>query len=357
MPQANNGEDQNVTWFNLVDEDPLDDTVDIESYELDTPQVTFEDSIAAIQADAMAPQDLLGFSNITRKQVHHLRSVWTSLDAELRVTIADIALMVAREQPYADFGRFFQVLLDDDAEDVRLNAANGAALSEDSALIKPLAHLAEHDSNIDVREAALQALAPHVVALDLGVVADRNDQQRLMKLKHWAVDESWPSVLRAAALQAYSHNMMDDDIGAIIESFVQDDDEILHLGAMHAMSEFGAGHFTRFLERQLQSADTDAREAAATAMGMSNDSAVVPMLTMVGRTDTEPAVREAAFVALANIASDAAMNALQQLRLNASDDDIEIIDGGIQYVLELKELENMEDFEMFEFEEEGDPHS
>lgn len=338
MPQGTNGEDPNVDWYNMVDEEPLDDDVDIDNYEMDTPQVTFEESLEAIQGEALAPQDLLGFSNITRKQIHQLRAVWNTISEEKRVTIAEVALMVAREHVFADFGRFFATILEDSAVDVRLNAATGAALSEVPELIRALTEAAENDENEDVREAALDSLAPHIVGLDAGLINDRKDLERLMLLKKWSVDESWPVALRAAALHAYSHNNMDDDVDTLIESFVDSGDDTLQLGAMRAMAVYGAGRFTRFLERQLQSSDVDSREAAAAAMGMSDDEAVVPMLTMVGRTDTEPAVREAAYLALANVGSDTALRSLTQLRENASDDDIEIIDGAIQYITEMNEM-------------------
>lgn len=350
-PESNNDE-SNVSWPGPVDEVELDDDVDIEGYELSMPEVPFEESLDAIQADALAPQDLLGFNDISRKQVHELRSVWNSLQDEQRNTVAEVVLTLAQEFPYGDFGRFFQVLLEDPSESVRLHAANGAGLSEISTLIKPLVELAEQDPSVHVREASLQALANQVVGLDLGVMLDKQDIARLMKLKTWAQDESWPAELRAMALHSYSHNIGDDEIGEIIEAFVASGDDVLQLGAMRAMIEFGAGHFTRFLERELRSTDVDAREAAALAMGQSSDEAVVPMLTMTAREDQEPTVREAAYTALGNIGSRAALNALTQLRENASDDEIDVIDASIRYATELQELENLDEIDMFEFEPE-----
>ncbi len=339
MPQASNNDQPNLDELNVVDEEQLDDDIDLESYELDYPEVPFEDSLQVIQEDALAPQDLLGFSNMTRKQVHELRAVWNDIEEEKRVTIAEVALMVAREHTFSDFGRFFLALLSDDSVDVRLNAATGAALSEIPDLIKPLTEVAESDENDDVREAAIQALAPHVVAIEMGLITDQKDFDRLLKLKNWAVDESQPAAIRAAALHAYSHNTMDDDVDEIIESFVEQDDDTMQLGAMRAMSVYGAGKFTRFLERQLQSKDVDAREAAANAMAESGDEAVIPMLTMAARTDTESIVREAAYVALANIATEPALESLVELRKHASEDDADVIDIAIQYISELNELE------------------
>lgn len=339
MPQANNNELPIDDQFNLVDEESLDEDIDLENYELDYPEVPFEHSLEIIQEDALAPQDLLGFSNMTRKQVHELRAVWSELAEEKRVTIAEVALMVAREHTFSDFGRFFFTILGDDSDDVRLNAATGAGLSEVPELIKPLTELAESDENVDVRESAIQSLAPHVMALEMGLINDLKDLDRLGKLKEWAVDENQPAAIRAAALHSYSHNTMDDDVDAIIESFVAQDADVLQIGAMRAMSVYGAGKFTRFLERQLQSNDVDAREAAAAAMAESSDEAVIPMLTMAARTDKESIVREAAYVALANIATESALESLVELRKHASEDDADVIDGAIQYISELNELE------------------
>ena len=352
MPPESNSDESNVAWFNLVEEEPLDDDVNVDSYELALPEVAFEDSLEAIQAEALAPQELLGFNDITRKQVHELRSVWSALPEGQRSTVAEVVLTMAQEFPYGDFGRFFQVLLEDASEAVRLHAANGAGLSEIATLIKPLIDLAENDPSTHVREASLRALANQVVGLDLGVVQDSQDRSRLMKLKSWAQNSGWPAELRAAALESYSHNVSDDDVGAIIESFVESDDEVLKLGAMRAMIEYGPGHFTRFLELQLRSTDIDTREAAALAMGQSTDESVVPMLTMTAREDLEPTVREAAYMALGNVGTRAALNALVQLRANASDDEVDVIDASIQYATELQELENLEEMGMIDIEPE-----
>lgn len=339
MPQASNNDQMNGELFDVVDEEQLDEDIDLDSYKLDYPEVPFEHSLEIIQEDALAPQDLLGFSNMTRKQVHQLRAIWSEIEEEKRVTIAEVALMVAREHTFSDFGRFFFAILGDDSVDVRLNAATGAALSEVPELIKPLTEMAESDENVDVREAAIQSLAPHVVAIEMGLITDNKDLDRLMKLKSWTVDESQPVAIRAAALYAYSNNTMDDDVDAIIESFVEHEDDTMQLGAMRAMSVYGAGRFTRFLERQLQSNDVDAREAAANAMAESGDEAVIPMLTMAARTDTESIVREAAYVALANIATEPALESLIELRKHASEDDADVIDVAIQYISELNDLE------------------
>ena len=357
MPPESNDNGQDVTWFDSVErvvEPELDDDIDLDNYELPTPEVTFEESIEAIEGDALSMQDLLGFNDISRKQVHQLRAAWNNLEETKRATLAEVMLALAGDYPYGDFGRFFQVLLEDTNETVRLNAVNGAALSEVASLIKPLVELSEHDPSEHVREASLRALAPQVVGLDLGMVNDAQDEKLLMKLKAWAQDESWPANLRAAALQSYSYNVGDDEIADIIESFVESDDDTLQLGAMRAMIEFGPGAFTRFLELELRSQDTDSREAAALAMGQSTDESVVPMLTMAAREDQEPAVREAAYTALGNIGSRAAVHALTQLRENASDDEIDVIDASLQYAAELQELENLEEIGMFEFDTEDD---
>ena len=43
---------------------------------------SFEEALEAIQEDSLEPSVLTGFSDITRKQVHDLRRVWSGIDDE-----------------------------------------------------------------------------------------------------------------------------------------------------------------------------------------------------------------------------------------------------------------------------------
>lgn len=334
---------QPVPFFRLEDDtDQLDDVVDIESYELDYPQVSFAESLEAIQGDGLAPQDVLGFANMTLKNIHQLRAVWSGLPTETRLTLADLVLTVSTENAFTDFGRFFQVLLDDPSDDIKLIGARGAVQSEETSLIAPLVALAESAAATELREAAIRGLVQSVIALEFaGTTIDRQDTARLQRLKTWAADASWPASVRAAALETWSYYSLDVDTEDLIEDFVRSENDILQLGAMRAMIQAGAGHFTRFLEQQLQSHDVDRREAAAYAMGMSDDEAVVPMLTLLAREDTEPTVREAAYVALGNLGSKPAIRALEELRLHASDDEIDLIDASLHYAHEADELDDL----------------
>lgn len=352
MPQDSNGQEPNVDWYSVEESDLESEDFELEDLEFEVSKATFEDSLEAIQSDAIAPFDLTGFSDITRKQVHELRAVWTALPAEHRATIADIALMVARDDIYTDFGRFFSVLLEDESDAVRKVAIEGAATSEAEVLIQQLSAIASGNDDLEMREAALKSLAPHVVGLDMGVIADSKDQQRLLQLREWATDETWSPQLRAAALGAYAHFTQDDETGSIIESFVESGDEVLQMGALHAMGAYGPGQMVRFLERMLQSNDPEAREAAAKALGQSADADAVPMLTMTAREDKEPAVREAAYIGLGEQGTKQALRALEQLRVHAAEDDYDIIDWAISNAQELLELE---DFEMLEIDD--DPES
>ncbi|MCA9835096.1 MAG: HEAT repeat domain-containing protein [Thermomicrobiales bacterium] len=341
-------DDAPIHFFNLEEEN-VDGDIDLDSYQLDYPQVSFEQSLEAIQEDALAPMDVLGFSNMTLKNIHELRGVWGTLSDETRETIAELVLTVGLEQIFTDFGRFWQVLLEDKSEAVKLVAARGATGSEETALIAPLIVIAEGDDSLVLREAAIRGLVQSVMALDFdNLYLDKKDIARLQRMKAMAGDESWPTPLRAAALETWSHFTMDDDTMTLIESFIESDNDDLQIGAMKAMIQVGSAHFTRFLERQLQSTDVDRREAAAYAMGMSGDEAVVPMLTMTAREDTEPAVREAAYAALGNLASKPATKALEELLKHASDDEIELIEAALEYA---NEMDQMEDMAMFYLED------
>lgn len=340
-----NGKEPNADWFQMGEEPLLDEDFDLEDYELDIVKADFSDALEAIQADAITPFDLTGFGDLSRKQVHEVRAVWETLPLEKRQMLADLVQMVAREYIYSDFGRFLGVLLGDSDERVRLSAAQGAMLSQEVNNIKPLADLAENDANEDVRLAAIEALAGYMVGMDMGESYDAQDTRRLAQLRTWAMDESWPSRLRAASLVSWASNPADNSIGQIIEQFALSDDEELMLGATRAMSSWGAGNMLPFLEKQLRSLDADHREAAALALGQANDASVVPMLTMLAREEKEPAVREAAYVGLSEQGSKQALLALQELRKHAAEDDWDFLDVSIANVKELMEMDDLPGFE------------
>lgn len=351
MPQDSNGAEPNVTWFDTDESELLEEDFELEDLEFDMPTAEYEQALEGIQADAITPFDLTGFSDITRKQMHEVRSVWSSLPTEKRQTLADLALMVSGEYLYTDFGRFFEVLLGDEDAKVRQVAATGVHDTIVDTVIKPLVEMAEHDPSEEVREAALQSLASFTIAMDMGNEIDDKDVQRLMKLKDWAQDESWPSRLRAAALASWAAFTGDEETGKIIEKFAMSDDDALQLGATRAMAAWGPGKLVPFLERQLQSKDVEHREAAARALGTADDASVVPMLTMLAREDKEPAVREAAYIGLSEQGSKQAVQALQELRKHAADDDLDVLDASILHAQDMAELE---DLTMFEFDDEQD---
>jgi HEAT repeat protein len=300
---------------------------------------TFEEALEAIQEDSLEPSVLTGFSDISRKQVHELRRVWTEIaDENARRVIADHVLSLGMEDLRLDFMRFFRVLLDDPAAAVRQIAASGLEPYDDTTLIEPLVALASSDPDEGVRLAAIEALGSFTLLSEFEMLNQREQISLRRTLMGLAMDETLAHRLRAAALASLALDASTPNIRKAIQELYDTGEPELRLGAIRAMGRAG-GEWVGILEAALRSQDPDEREAAATSVSQFEDENVVPMLTMLAREDLEMPVRVAAIEGLAAHGGRAALHSLHTLREYVSDDELETVEAAIEEVQEFLNLE------------------
>lgn len=346
MPRQPEPQDEiNTHMYRLDGEGDLpDEPADIEEaayLDLEEMQyASFEEALEAIQEDSLEPFVLTGFSDITRKQVHDLRRVWSGIaDADARRVIADHVIALGLDDVRLDFMRFFRVLLDDASAAVRQIAAAGLEPYDDPALIDPLIALANDDPSEDVRLAAIETLGSFSMLAEFEML-DRKDQQALRKsLMGLATDAKTGSRLRAAALVSASADSETPKIRETIAGHFASGDPDLRLGAVKAMGRAYAPEWLGILESMLRSADTDERQAAVQSLSQYGDESVVPMLTQIAREDLEMPVRLEAIAALGTQGGRAALHSLNTLREYVSDDEIEAVDLAIAEVEEFMAIE------------------
>jgi HEAT repeats len=348
----------NTEMYRLEGEsDPLDDELlgaDLEELafaELEEVQyASFEEALEAIQEDSLEPIVLTGFSDITRKQVHELRKVWTKIeDEDTRRVIADHVSVLGLDDIRLDFMRFFRVLLDDPSAAVRQIAASGLEPYDDPALIDPLIQVAQKDPNQDVRLAAIETLGSFAMLAEFEML-DRKDQASLRKaLLGLATDAALEGKLRAAALVSASADSMTPNIQAAIGELYASGEPDLRLGALRAMGRANAPEWVGILESTLRSTDPDERQAAVQSLAQYGDESVVPMLTQIAREDLEMPVRLEAIAGLGVQGGRAALHSLNTLREYVSDDEIEAVDAAIAEVEEFIAIEEGAGDEAFLF--------
>jgi hypothetical protein len=354
------GDEINSQMSNIEgDPDLFEDDMDAEELAYaDLEEVryaSFEEALEAIQEDSLEPVVLTGFSDITRKQVHELRSVWTSIDDETtRRTIADHVATLGLDDVRLDFMRFFRVLLEDPAATVRQVAASSLEPYDDPALIEPLIKMAQGDPSEDVRLAAVETLGSFAMLAEFEML-DRKDQLALRKaLMGIATDVSVDRKLRAAALVSAAADTATPRIQETIAEHYEAGDSDLRLGALRAMGRASDPEWLGVLEAALRSSDPDERQAAVQSLSQYGDEGVVPMLTMVAREDLEMPVRLEAIAALGTQGGKAALYSLNTLREYVSDDEIEAVEAAIAEVEEIIALEEGAEEDAFLFDPSGD---
>lgn len=335
--------------LNGSEDEPLDLEGDAFAEVNETAYATFEEALASIEGESVELTALAGFSDMSRKQVRALGSIWKQLAPESRATIAEHAFAMAEEDLLLDFMRFFRFLLDDESGAVRQTAARGLAPYDDEDLIAPLIERATSDPIDDVRAGALEALSSFAAMGEFGMLDDKTMRRIRDVLFGTVMDGKAPGKLRATALTGAAIHSSDEEVQHAIAAFFTAGDSELRYGALQAMGRSVGSHWLPILEATLRSADPDERQAAAKSLGAYEDVAVVPLLTMVAREDLDPKVRAEAIQALGTIGGRNAFRELQTLREYVSDDEIDIVDAAIaeaEQVIALEEGEPQDDMDL-----------
>lgn len=346
MPRKPNSvDDSDSTMFGIDGEEELtDNPVDPEEAAFadleESRYASFDEALEAIQQDSLDPFVLTGFSDITRKQVHQLRKIWTELpDEEARRTIADHVAALGLDDIRLDFMRFFRVLIDDPSPVVRQLAAAGLEPYDDPTLVEPLVRLAQHDPSDDVRLAALGALESFAMLGEFEMLEPKEQHLLRTSLMSLASDADQPTRLRAAALVSVSADSETPRVRKAIAAHFESGDPDLRLGAVKAMGRAYDPAWIDILETMLRSGDPDERQAAVQSLAQYEDEGVVPMLTQIAREDLEMPVRLEAIAGLGTIGGRSALHNLNTLREYVSDDEIDAVDAAIAEVEETIAIE------------------
>lgn len=343
-------EGEPIEWFEF--DEPLEsldgDDEGRSPFSIETA-ATFEEALEGLAEDSLNTVLITGFSDISRKQMHALRTAWKEVPVEGRRTVAYLAFTEGDENIGLDFMRFFMVVAEDEDSEVRQLAAEALALYDDPELIRLLLKLALEDSNDDVRVEALKALGSFAQVSDFDMLEPKDVKALRSGLMKVVKDESASVHTRSAALFSASIDSRTPGILKAIQSFAESGEPDLHVGAIRAMGSASSLDWLPFLERAIRSQDVDEREAAAMALSQYEDPSVVPMLTMAAREDQEPTVRLAAIRGLGEHGGEAALKSLETLAEYASDDEAEAILEAIQEVQEFLALDDTVADDMYAF--------
>jgi HEAT repeat protein len=265
----------------------------------------------ASHAEEVTVRDLHVFSDLSRRDFEEVRRGWPLVPVERRRTVVRNLIDLAEQELSLHLGRILRIALHDSDADVRRAAVEGLWEEIDADLIGPLVDLLRRDESDEVRAGVAAALGNYVLAGELdeldAALAMRAEQALLEVLR----DENEPVAVQSRALESLAYS---GEVGVrqLIEDAYYSPNEELRVSALVAMGRSADVHWRNYVRAELQSPTAAMRREAARAIGeLEAKSAVDELLLLL--VDEDPEVRLAAIFALGRIGGRDARTALRAI--------------------------------------------
>jgi HEAT repeat protein len=255
--------------------------------------------------------DLQQLSQLSGEQLDAVRSRWPSINVRRRRRIIQELAVLGEDNVEFDFDAVFQLALDDDDADVRVQSVRALWEHEGTDLIDPLLRLLAGDEDAGVRAEAALALGRFVIMHEEGRLRDRYFESVEQGLRTSLSDRDEPQEVRARILEAVgSHN--EQWVRDAIREAYESDVHLLKVSAVHAMGRSCDDRWLPLLTRELTNDDPEVRyEAAVSCAELADERAIPHLIKLVVDPDDE--VKQAAISALGEIGGSQAKGALQAL--------------------------------------------
>jgi HEAT repeat protein len=263
--------------------------------------MTFETYMRELADPSARPKvsGLVELSALTGEEAVTLRSAWRTMGCERRRWVARELVELAEDNVEYNFDVVFFAGLDDDDDEVRLEAVRGLWEYERPDLLGPLLRLAEGDSNAAVRAEAALALGRFVQLSEEGKLAERRFGEVEEALRRVIENGDEVEEVRARALEAIGPHDSAWVRQAIREAY-ESGARGLKASAVHAMGRSCEARWLPLVSRELASDEAEIRYEAALACGSLGEEEAVPQLAPL-LEDDDLEVKEAAIFALAEI--------------------------------------------------------
>lgn len=248
-------------------------------------------------------------SDLGRGDAAMVRSAWPLLPLETRERLLERAAELLEGNVELDFVELGKIALHDSEASVRLRGVDAVAESTSSLVAEKLNTIAADDDSDEVRTLASAALAPFVVAYELGRLDGQLGDSVVATLRTAAEDRSADAELRAAAIESLgpvSAGWMAEIVAAAYES----DEPVVRLAALRAMGESADERWVDYVSDQFFSDDPEFRFEAAVAAGSIGSEESVEQLGLL-LADESPEVVLATVEALGEIGGQEAVDLLQ----------------------------------------------
>jgi HEAT repeat protein len=276
-------------------------------------------ALRSIEFDATLPATLFyGLSELNGEEVQSLLPVWQGLGGTQRINVLRQLVDSSETNFELDYFALAVVGLDDVEPSARVAAVELLWADESIEIMDRLHHIAQTDSDENVRASAINALGRYILAGELGDLPEEQTlkvQETVMSIFR---NESEPLEIRRRALEAAANSSSNDtELDKTIREAYSSRALPMQASALFAMGRTCDEKWGDIIIRELENTDSELRFEAARAAGEMLLETAIPKLNQAA-FDVDTEVRDTAIWALGEIGG---REALRILNILASDPD------------------------------------
>lgn len=301
-----------------------------------TAERSLRAAIDAFRQGDFSHTRLSRLSDLSKGEARQLASEWTSIPEQSRADLVRRLDELSEERVDVNFRRALRLGLDDPSPVVRQLAIAALWEDESSDLLGRLETLLCEDRSPDVRAEAARALERYAAKAASSELPEAPATHLRELLLDAAVANTSPYGVQRRALEALGSFGAEPAVSAVIGGAFDSGDHGLQCSALYAMGKSLQGRWLPTILSELESDDPELRFEAARAAGALGALDALPLLLDAARDD-DAEVRHAAIAAIGQVGGRGAVRALERLREDAGEADLELIESTIEDVNTLLE--------------------
>lgn len=292
------------------------------------------------------------FSNLEPQEVEELKAIWSQIDTQRKRSLLGDLEDLAEADDLLSFDELARFTLNDNDPVVRTLAIRLLWEAEDKKLVPAFLEMMERDPDVEVRSTAASALGRYVYLGEVDEIPEEllhTIEERLLAVTRGS---DHPKV-RQRALEALGYSGRPEVPELLLAAYASNDSGWL-TSALFAMGRSADTRWENEVIRMLDHTHSDVRLEAVRAAGeLGLSSAREPLIEMLTEDgDEDDFVRSAAIWSLSQIGGENVRDVLENLLENTEDEDeADLLEDALD---NLSFTEDMQIFEMFDFNPDGD---
>ncbi|MEW5988317.1 MAG: hypothetical protein AB1791_16935, partial [Chloroflexota bacterium] len=209
---------------------------------------------------------LFRLSDMSAEEYDQFTNRWPTVAADRRHVLTRHLADISEDNFRVDFSPVFAFCLGDASSQVRLAALDGLWDATNIALITPILHLAQHDEEVEVRKAAIEALGHYVLMAEWGELPKKIVPPIAEVLLELHRGEQTDSSIRRATLEVLGA-ADDPRVPPLIQAAYDSGERANQVSALFAMGRSADRRWLPAVVREMSSKFVDLRLEAARAAG------------------------------------------------------------------------------------------